>query len=365
LLQLPGAPPVQILVSGSGPIDNWSGSGTFSVDGAVVTTLSGSRQAVEGGNRIAIKGDGQFERFLPQSLRPLLAGKADFDIAGLLGAAGRVEVERADLQSAAVHASAKGTIDPKGASDFALTVAGPVALDFGAASVALSNASVRVLGPGDKPNVDVTASLERLTAQGTELRNVEAVLHSDGFDVATRSGPVTVDLSAGSVASDNPTLAPLLAGQLKANLTAELTETAIRAIAGTLANDVVASKFSGEISRPDFGISIALAADVAASALPAPARPALGERVALSATIERTAAGDLSVEALQLNSGGLAVAGNASLAGNSVDAALKGTLADIAPLAQGAGGALAFSVTAKGHRKDPDLSIVVTREKIA
>lgn len=365
LLQLPGAPPVQILVSGSGPIDNWSGSGTFSVDGAVVTTLSGSRQAVEGGSRIAIKGDGQFERFLPQSLRPLLAGKADFDIAGLLGAAGRVEVERADLQSAAVHASAKGTIDPQGASDFALTVAGPVALDFGAASVALSNASVRVLGPGDKPNVDVTASLERLAAQGTELHNVEAVLHSDGFDVATRSGPITVDLSAGSVASDNPTLAPLLAGQLKANLTAELTETAIRAIAGTLANDMVASKFSGEISRPDFGISIALAADVAASALPAPARPALGDRVALSATIERTAAGDLSVEALQLNSGGLAVGGNASFAGNTVDAALKGTLADIAPLAQGAGGALAFSVTAKGDRNAPDISIGVTSDKIA
>ncbi|BCH31741.1 translocation/assembly module TamB [Mesorhizobium sp. L-8-10] len=365
LLQLPGAPPVQILVSGSGPIDDWSGSGTFSVDGAVVTTLSGSRQAVEGGNRIAVRGDGQFERFLPQSLRPLLSGKADFDISGLLGTTGRIEVERADLQSAAIRASAKGTIDPQGASDFALTVAGPVALDFGAASVALSNASVRVLGPGDKPNVDVTASLERLAAQGMELRNIEAVIHSDGFDVARRSGPVAVDLSAGSAVSDIPALAPLLAGQLKANLTAELSETAIGAIAGTLANDVVASRFSGEISRPDFALSIALAADVAASALPPPARPALGERVALSATVKRDAAGDLSVEALQLNSGGLAMGGNASLAGNTVDAALKGSLADIAPLADRATGAVEFSMTAKGDRNAPDVALGLTSDKIA
>src|SRR5262249_27206739 len=44
LLNLPNAPPVDIVVSGTGPLANWSGVGTFMVDRHIVTQLTGRHQ---------------------------------------------------------------------------------------------------------------------------------------------------------------------------------------------------------------------------------------------------------------------------------------------------------------------------------
>src|SRR5690606_10183656 len=122
LLNLPGEPPVEINVSGSGPAANWSGSGTFAVDGAVVTRVDARHQFTAGGSAVEASGDGDFERFIPEKLKPLLAGKASFDFAGLFTAGGGVDVEHASIESAAVTGAASGTLDPRGASDFALQV---------------------------------------------------------------------------------------------------------------------------------------------------------------------------------------------------------------------------------------------------
>ncbi len=84
LLGLPGEPPVEINVSGSGPAANWSGSGAFAVDGNVITRVEGRHQFTSEGSAIEAKGDGDFERFMPEKLRPLLSGNSSFDFAGVL-----------------------------------------------------------------------------------------------------------------------------------------------------------------------------------------------------------------------------------------------------------------------------------------
>ncbi len=89
LLKLPGEPPVEINVSGSGPAADWSGSGTFAVDGTVVTRVEGRHQFTDQGSAIEAKGDGDFERFMPEDLRPLLSGNSSFDFAGTLTSRGR------------------------------------------------------------------------------------------------------------------------------------------------------------------------------------------------------------------------------------------------------------------------------------
>ncbi|WP_292648966.1 hypothetical protein, partial [Mesorhizobium sp.] len=68
--------------SGTGPLANWNGIGTFSVDGKIVTQLTGRHQLTDKGNHIEAKGDGDFARFLPENLKPLFAGKTSFDVAG-------------------------------------------------------------------------------------------------------------------------------------------------------------------------------------------------------------------------------------------------------------------------------------------
>ena len=65
-----------------GPLANWNGIGTFMVDGQIVTQLTGRHQLTDKGNHIEAKGDGEFEPFLPENLKPLLAGKTSFDLAG-------------------------------------------------------------------------------------------------------------------------------------------------------------------------------------------------------------------------------------------------------------------------------------------
>ena len=169
-LKLPGAPPVEIAMSGTGPAANWKVSGTFSVDGEVVTKISGTRQSTDKGNRIEAKGDGVFERFVPKTFRPLLAGQATFDFAGILTKQGGVIIGRANLESSALTATAKGVIDPSAASDFSMELAArgaPATLTFGegdaAVTAAISKASLRAFGAGDAPTIDAAASLAKVT----------------------------------------------------------------------------------------------------------------------------------------------------------------------------------------------------------
>lgn len=371
LLQLPGAPPVDIAIAGNGPAEDWKGSGTFSVDGSVVTSLSGTHRIVASGSRIEVKGDGAFERFLPEGLRPLLAGRADFDLAGLLGDQGRIDVERANLQSADFRAIAKGSINPQGTSDFALqaeAVDGPIALSFGsgaeAVSLAFNNATARVFGAGSAPAVDAAASLDRLSVQGNELLDVTATVRSDGFDVMRRAGPLTVDVTGGAFASDNATVASLLAGQIKADVSADVSEQSIRIVGGSARSAALSAKFSGEIGRADSTLALSLAADIASDALPESARSALGERVGLAATIRRGKGGGLSVDTMQVTSGDLAAEGSLVLIGGGINATLKGSFANLGRLAPVASGAVAFSLAADGNPVAPNVTLSATSEAI-
>ncbi|TGV85071.1 hypothetical protein EN788_63210, partial [Mesorhizobium sp. M2D.F.Ca.ET.145.01.1.1] len=99
LLKLPDAPPVDIVVSGSGPLANWSGVGTFLVDHRIVTQLTGRHQLTDKGNHVEAKGDGDFARFLPENLKPLFAGKTSFDVAGTATSAGGISIDRASIES--------------------------------------------------------------------------------------------------------------------------------------------------------------------------------------------------------------------------------------------------------------------------
>jgi translocation and assembly module TamB len=371
LLKLPGTPPVEIAASGSGPVADWKGKATLTIDGAVATTLSGTHQSTETGSRVTLAGDGDFERLVPQALSPLLAGAARFDVAGALGNDGGIAVEKAQLSSAAVEASASGSIDPKGVSDFTLKAqaAGePVRLALGEGDAAIEltfdDMTARAFGAGDAPMIDARVSLPRVATRGYEARDVEAALHSDGFDIASRSGPATLDLKAGSVTTDNATLAPLLAGVVSARAETTVSDQSIRIDKGSVTTGAVSVALSGVISLVDPGFSVAVRADLAASALPEAARGVLDERVKASASIERDADGALSVKSLNLASGALTVEGDAALGGETIEATLSGALADVGRLAEGASGAIRFDVKAGGKISAPDVTLNVASERI-
>jgi translocation and assembly module TamB len=372
LLKLPGAPPVEVNVTGKGPIADWKGDARLAVDGAVVTRLSATHRVVDGARQITAKGTGEFERFLPASLAPLLAGSADIDAAAVLGADGSIGIDHADIRSAAISASARGSIDPKGASDFVLqadATNGAVELTFGSgddpASLLFKSATVRAFGAGDAPTIDASVSLDRVAAAGIDLRGLEARLHSDGFDIAGRSGPLTVEANAASGSSTIAALAPLIDGAVALTAKVSVTPDTVTVQSGTLKTHAVGIGVAGEVGLAGSVVAIGVKGEVVTSALPEAARKGLGERLAFAGKLGRDAGGKLSVDGLELASGGATAQGDASFDEGLIDVDIEGSLADIGPFVEGATGQVAFSLGAKGNVLKPDFSASLSSSELA
>ncbi|MER9363854.1 translocation/assembly module TamB domain-containing protein [Mesorhizobium sp. M0500] len=375
LLNLPGAPPVNIVVSGTGPLANWNGIGTFVVDGRIVTQLTGRHQLTDKGHYVEANGDGEFERFLPETLKPLFAGKTTFDLAGTATAAGGVDVERANIDSGAVHATATGIVDPNGASDLSVKLAAkgpPIVLSLGSEAqpitVAIKDATARAFGGGKAPMVDIGASLVSVVAGGTRVDDLIGQVHSDGFDIQNRSGPVTIKLTAADLNTDVATLAPLITGRVSAGLAGSVSKEQIVVDDGTLRSDALNASVTATVALADLSMTLKMNADAASTALPPQISSVLGERVQFSATATRDPDGAFAANALQLTSGTLSASGTASAQGTDIRADIKGTLGDVSVLSPlvGAkvGGAVGFALTASGARSAPDFSVSANSDSL-
>ena len=372
LLSLPGKPRVDLDVAGKGSAADWNGKGTFAVDGNIITTLAGRYRLTDAGHVVDVKGDGAFGGFLPQRFQDVLAGNSSFDIAGTVTNSGGAVVERARLESGAVTASASGTVDPAGASDFTLDLSARepagVALSFGTEEspidLAIAAAKVRVTGSGQAPTLDVSAQLPSVTTNVTKLSGLDLQLHSDNFDLTARSGPFDGTASADAVVIDNPDIAPLVSGRVRAGLKGTLEPTLLTVAQGTLASDALDGAFDGTVSLDSGRIALNLKADALSAALPAQARRFLGDRAQISTALTRDADGNVSAEALSLRSGNLSVDGLAKIAPQGIDVDLKGAFADVSILAPQATGAIGFAVKATGAMTVPELALTVTSDKL-
>lgn len=371
ILKLPNQPAVELVVSGEGPLADWSGNGTFAVDGNVITRISGTHQLTDKGNVISAKGDGAFEDFLPAMLKPLLAGNTTFDIAGTRTTSGGIDIERATVASTALTANAAGSLNPEGAADLSLDVKaneGPIVLSLGSdaqpVTVAVNAASLRAFGDGKVPAVDFSASLVSVIAGNTELRDIAASAHSDGFDIANRSGPISIKLGAAELKTDVATLAPLVAGRVAVDMAGSVGKDQVVVDEGTIRSDALNGSLNARLNLVDMSLELGLKADVASNALPAGVRIALADRTQFSATASRDAEGSFAANAIELTSGALKAQGTARVKGSEIDADLKGSFADVSLLSKDAKGAIDFALTAKGARTAPDVALTVTSDRI-
>jgi translocation and assembly module TamB len=363
LLRLPGSPAVDLVLTGEGPASNWHGQGTFSVDGQKITELTAAHRLTDAGSAIEAKGSGEFVRFVPDRFKPLLEGSASFDIAGTFNSAGRVVVDRAVIDTASIQATATGQIDPSSATDFQLALAAKndgAPLSFGTddspIDITVKSATVRALGAGQSPGLDISASLAKVATNTVQLSGLDVALHSDAFDLTARSGPVAGQATAAVLTIDNPTVAPLVAGQIRTRFDGTLEPTVLTVTSGTLASDTVDGRFAGRVSLSDGTIALDLGATVQAMALPAVARPLVGPTLEVTTSLERDAEGYLSANSLVLRSERLNGGGKARLGSGQIDADISGTLADIAPLVPNAKGGVAFAATASGALAGPDVT---------
>ncbi|RUX90953.1 translocation/assembly module TamB, partial [Mesorhizobium sp. M7D.F.Ca.US.004.01.2.1] len=368
LLKLPDAPPVDIIVSGTGPLANWNGIGTFTVDGKIVTQLTGRHQLTDKGNHIEAKGDGDFARFLPENLKPLFAGKTSFDVAGTATTAGGVSVDRANVDSDAVHGTATGIVDPAGASDLSVELAAkgpPVVISVGSKAqpitLAINNATARAFGDGKAPIIDIGASFVSIVAGGTRLDDLAAQIHSDGFDIQNRAGPVTVKLEAGGLKTDVATLAPLITGKVDVALAGSVSKDAIAIDQGTLRSDAVNASLTATVALADLSMQLKMNADAVATAFPPQIASVLGARVKFSASAARDPQGSFAANSIEFTSGTLSAAGTAIMQGTDIQADIKGKLGDVSVLSPMVGvpvaGGIDFALSASGAMTAPDFTV--------
>jgi autotransporter translocation and assembly factor TamB len=370
-LKFPGAPPVEIALSGTGPAANWNLEGSFAVDGSVITSIAGKRQRTGKGNRVEVTGEGDFERFMPSTIASLVAGKSNLAFAGTFGDDGSLDIEHASLESGAVTAHALGSVYPSGVTDLSVELAArdaPATLSFGehdaAVTVVVRSASVRAFGPGQAPILDVTASIEKVSAADVELSGIEAKIHSDAFDIANRAGPLTLSATAQHGGSVDETVAGLLVGALKLDATATVAGDKVHIDNGSFASDTARVSTSGDVSLADGSLTLSVEGDLLAAVLPEGARPALDSRVAVTATLARDAAGAIRLDPLRVASGGFSAAGSAAYTPDALDAQLKGSLTDLTKLIPAVAGTIGFDITAKGSPAAPDIVATVTSEKL-
>ncbi|MER9307271.1 translocation/assembly module TamB, partial [Mesorhizobium sp. M0496] len=368
LLKLPDTPPVDIIVSGTGPLANWNGIGTFTVDSKIVTQLTGRHQLTDKGNYIEAEGDGDFARFLPENLKPLFAGKTSFDVAGTATSAGGVSVDRANIDSDAVHGTATGIVDPAGASDLSVELAAkgpPVVVSVGSKAqpitLAISNATARAFGDGKAPIIDIGASFVSIVAGGTRLDDLAAQIHSDGFDIQNRAGPVTVKLEAGGLKTDVATLAPLITGKVGVDLAGSVSKDVIAIDQGTLRSDALNASLTATVALADLSMQLKMNADAVATALPPQIASVLGARVKFSATATRDPQGSFAANSIEFTSGTLSAAGTASMQGTNIQADIKGKLGDVSVLSPTVGvpvaGGVDFALSASGAMTAPDFTV--------
>ncbi len=123
-------------------------------------------------------------------------------------------------------------------------------------------------GPTARPVLDLSARLPSVTAKGARLSDAALTVHSDGFDTATGSGPLSGSAVVASVTLDNPAAAPLVAGELRAAFTAALTPDVLSIQSGSLKTDAIDGSFDGSVTLADGALAFNLRSDILSAALP-------------------------------------------------------------------------------------------------
>lgn len=371
LLQLPDTPPVNISLAGSGPLADWRGRGTFHAGGELITEISGHHAFIDNGSRVELRGNGDFARFVPAQFKSLLAGDTRFELAGSNDSERGITIETATVDTSVLRGVARGSINPAGATDFSLEFSstGPtVPLGLGTEEspidIELRSASLRAFGEGKAPAVDIETQLASVATKDMRVDNIALALHSDAFNIESRSGPIAGTASADKIGLDNPTIAPLIAGRITALVEGDVTQDTITIGKGEIASDALKGGFDGSVSLADGSIELNVKADADSAAFPVAARPALGERTALSVAVRRDSNGNVTADKLELLSGPLSAQGKASLTDGMIAAELNGALADIAPFAQDASGAIALALKANGSPVAPDVALTVSSDRL-
>lgn len=366
LLKIPGAPPVQLTVDGSGPLSDFMANGALSVDSQNAAMLTARAAAAPEGRRVTASLTVAAERFAPEAYQPYVRGGANLDAAILLRPDGVIGIEQAQLSSQAAKLDVSGTFDragPQTALDIALASpdGGPIPLRFGDGAgqtiVDVTRIRGKLAGALAAADIDLGANLPQAGYGPYAARDLTLTLTSRGFDVGALSGPLAVEADAGSVVAPDGIARRFTQGPVKITADGALTSDGLTLNTSRIATGVANAAINGTAALNFSTFDLILSSDFETSALSAAALPLAGERLAVSGRVLKDATGALAARDLAVRGTGLTIDGSARLAGETVDADVRGTI-DVPRSGNAAiSGKADFALTARGRTAQPDIDV--------
>ncbi len=341
---------------------NHQGSSTdFDVSGRyedAPLVLEGSVARQEGATMVALT-----------SVRALVAGYPLNlpDASSITVRDGAASFDRLVIDIAGMRVALSGVFNSTGESDLTavlLTEEGPAELrlpvDGGEAHLSIASAELTMSGAIGAARLDLSARLEEASFPQGSIGDATLAVTSDAFDLVERIGLVALRAEIGETHFVNAEFARLMPGPLS--------------LQGRLAvqpdrigfTDVALTGNGLDVAASGFFLPPTGAADVdfRIAAPPTALGDVLASRfdteVTLSGTAEKRQDGTLALSDFALASGTLEASGSATLAGNTLEATMNGTILALDKLLTDAAGTAAFDVSASGPVDGLDVQVRLT-----
>ncbi|WAJ27684.1 translocation/assembly module TamB domain-containing protein [Antarcticirhabdus aurantiaca] len=362
LLQIPDRPPVNLTITGGGPLSDFTANGQLTVGAEQAAMLTARVTGTDAGRRVAASLQVEAERYVPASLAPYVAGGTSLDVDVLLREDGTYLIDGATLASDAASIRASGTVDLAGAAnDVTLSVGVPqgraLDLTFGDTQIRLAELEATLQGALSNAALSLRGTLPVAGFGAYVGQGVTANIGSPGFNLRGLTGPLSVTATAGSFSAPSGVSERFLDGEIRLIANGALTEDGLQLNPSKLTTGTAELNASGTAALNFAIFDFALQTNFDTSALSAALVPLAGTRTTLSGNVSKTLDETLSLANLALSGGGLSISGDARLANETVSAAITGALSETGAVDSSLSGAAQFRLTAEGPVAAPAVDL--------
>ncbi|MVA50056.1 translocation/assembly module TamB [Agrobacterium vitis] len=364
LLQLPDDPALAITVKGGGPINDWKGSLTATLDGTPRLDITTTHRLAADGRHVAVNGAGAFDSLLPANLRDLFAGKTMIDIAARLSDDGALSVEKGSVETGSLSLAASGTYTPKGENSLHATLTGkngPAAirwpLDDGTLAAQVSGLTFSLTGAAEAAKLETTAALASLTLPQGTLGDIALKASAPAFNLTTRSGSIDTTLTVQQAQLTDPTLARAIKAPLTLKapiavspqqITAQPLTIESPALGGSVTAAYTIASKAVEAQYTLFARPEALPQAVTEKLLGTPGGTEQTNMVKLSGEARYSAGDGIVIPGFTLETRLLNASGKLSFVRQQLTTTLSGMVTDLSILQANASGKAAFELQANG-----------------
>lgn len=200
LLDLPGRPPIQILLDGDGPPEGWVAHLTAEAEETAQLMAELRLDALQP-LKLSIEGEAHAQALLPEELQPLLSESLSFSANLQQKAEGGLDLRDLHLSTALAELQGKGSLQADGETveaELAIAVADgqPLASLTAPITFAQARIDLKVAGRLSAPTADLKAELHRFSGPEAQLQLVTLTGHLNSLvPLNEADASVALDLS--------------------------------------------------------------------------------------------------------------------------------------------------------------------------